>query len=56
MSARKGVKAKLRREEEKPDGDPSMVKVYDQIQYAYKINANSLYGIMSFAQYNTYSP
>lgn len=30
--------------------------VYDRIQYAFKIAANSLYGSLAFRSYNTYSP
>ena len=30
--------------------------VCDQIQYALKISANSMYGALSYVEYNTYSP
>ena len=30
--------------------------ICDQIQYALKISANSMYGALSYAEYNTYSP
>lgn len=56
ISTRKRFKQKLKEQQREGNGATNQAKVYDQIQYAYKINANSLYGIMSFPQYNTYSP
>ena len=56
IAARKEFKQLLKAEESKANPDPYAMKVYDQVQYAYKINANSLYGILSFTMYNTYSP
>ena len=38
------------------NGKSSKAKVLDQLQYALKINANSMYDVLSFPQYNTYSP
>lgn len=37
-------------------GDENKAKVFDQVQYALKSNANSMHVIISFAQYNTYGP
>ena len=42
MSTRKRLKTKLKQEEESPNPNTDMMKVFDQIQYAYKIKANSL--------------
>jgi DNA polymerase elongation subunit (family B) len=53
MMTRKVYKKKMR---DTSTSDPSMSKAYDKIQYALKISANSMYGALSFAQYNTYSP
>jgi len=36
--------------------DPARSRAYDKVQYALKISANSMYGALSFSQYNTYSP
>lgn len=36
--------------------EPSVAAAYDKVQYALKICANSMYGALSYGQYNTYSP
>ena len=36
--------------------DRRLRAVYDRTQYALKISANSMYGVMSFRHYNSYSP
>ena len=40
--------------EESPNPNTDMMKVFDQIQYAYKINANFLYGIGTNAAYRRF--
>ena len=47
----KHMKSKRRLENNK-----SQEVICDQIQYALKISANSMYGALSYAEYNTYSP
>ena len=53
MSSRKVYKKLVR---DTKISDASQSKAYDKVQYALKISANSMYGALSFAQYNTYSP
>mmetsp|Transcript_2713 Transcript_2713/g.7222 ORF Transcript_2713/g.7222 Transcript_2713/m.7222 type:complete len:926 (+) Transcript_2713:17548-20325(+) len=53
MSTRKVYKKLMKQTRNK---DQVQSKVYDKIQYALKISANSMYGALSFPQYNTYSP
>lgn len=36
--------------------DKRLEAVYDRTQYALKISENSMYGVMSFRHYNSYSP
>ena len=53
MHARKIYKRKIRQVN---DADPALSRSYDKVQYALKISANSMYGTLSFSQYNTFSP
>jgi len=54
--SRKRYKQMLKHEVGQPNANHETVQSLDQMQYACKIIANSLFGVMSFSQYNTYSP
>jgi len=51
METRKGYKRLI-----KSSTDKRLKAIYDRTQYALKISANSMYGVMSFRHYNSYSP
>ena len=48
LVALKSVKKDIKGECIKRESNDDVLKVLDQLQYAYKINVNSLYGVLSF--------
>ena len=56
MISRKRYKQMLKIETSQSNANQNTIQSLDKLQYACKIVANSLYGVMSFSQYNTYSP